>query len=112
MDARRVEEIENALGKLDILIDRSANILDHTPDKLKSTVPKSSNERLCCNREKLSAILEVTGRRHLKTVFFGRTSSGKSSTINALLQDRVLPMGLGHTTSWEGDTLCQSLSNL
>ena len=45
MDARRVGEIENALGKLEILIDRSANILDRTPDKLKSTVPISANER-------------------------------------------------------------------
>ena len=45
MDARRVGEIENALGKLEILIDRSANILDHTPDKQKSTVPISANER-------------------------------------------------------------------
>ena len=49
MDARRVEEIENALGKLDILIDRSANILDRTPDKLKSTVPKCANERFEIN---------------------------------------------------------------
>ena len=70
--------------------------------------------RLSSNREKVAAILEVTsgGRRHhLKTVFFGRTSSGKSSTINALLEDRVLPVGLGHTTSWEY-ILCLSYMTL
>ena len=46
MEAGKVIEIENTLGKLDILIDRSANILDRTPEKLKSTVPKSAHKRL------------------------------------------------------------------
>lgn len=31
--------------------------------------------------------------------FFGRTSNGKSSVINALLGDKVLPSGIGHTTN-------------
>ena len=31
--------------------------------------------------------------------FFGRTSNGKSTTINAMLQDKILPTGLGHTTN-------------
>ena len=45
MEAGKVIEIENTLGKLDILIDRSGNILDRTPEKLKSTVPKSAHDR-------------------------------------------------------------------
>ena len=45
MEARKVTEIENTLGKLDILIVRSGNILDHTPEELKSTVPKSAHAR-------------------------------------------------------------------
>ena len=28
----------------------------------------------------------------------GRTSNGKSSVINAMLRDKVLPSGMGHTT--------------
>ena len=32
-------------------------------------------------------------------VFFGRTSNGKSTAINALLGERILPTGIGHTTS-------------
>ena len=38
---------------------------------------------------------------HLKfqVVFFGRTSNGKSTAINALLGERILPTGIGHTTS-------------
>lgn len=31
--------------------------------------------------------------------FFFRTSSGKSSVINAMLWDKVLPSGIGHTTN-------------
>ena len=45
MDAGKVIEIENTLGKLDLLLVRSSNILDHTPEKLKSSVPKSAHDR-------------------------------------------------------------------
>ncbi|XP_061099384.1 mitofusin-1-like isoform X1 [Conger conger] len=49
--------------------------------------------------EKLSVIREVLARRHMKVAFFGRTSNGKSTVINAMLRDRVLPSGIGHTTN-------------
>ncbi|KAF3698516.1 Mitofusin-1 [Channa argus] len=48
---------------------------------------------------KLSTIREVLVRRHMKVAFFGRTSNGKSTVINAMLRDRVLPSGIGHTTN-------------
>lgn len=32
-------------------------------------------------------------------VFFGRTSNGKSTVVNSLLGDKVLPTGIGHTTN-------------
>ena len=35
----------------------------------------------------------------MKVAFFGRTSNGKSTVVNAMLQDRILPMGIGHTTN-------------
>lgn len=35
----------------------------------------------------------------MKVAFYGRTSNGKSTVINALLRDRILPSGIGHTTS-------------
>nr|XP_020654710.1 mitofusin-1 [Pogona vitticeps]XP_020654711.1 mitofusin-1 [Pogona vitticeps]XP_020654712.1 mitofusin-1 [Pogona vitticeps]XP_020654713.1 mitofusin-1 [Pogona vitticeps] len=50
-------------------------------------------------KSKLAIIGEVLARRHMKVAFFGRTSSGKSSVINAMLWDRVLPSGIGHTTN-------------
>ncbi|XP_056132383.1 mitofusin-1b [Lampris incognitus] len=49
--------------------------------------------------EKLAIIKEVLARRHMKVAFFGRTSNGKSTVINAMLRDRVLPSGIGHTTN-------------
>uniref|UniRef100_A0A673YGK2 Mitofusin 2 n=1 Tax=Salmo trutta TaxID=8032 RepID=A0A673YGK2_SALTR len=48
---------------------------------------------------KVAGIGEVLARRHMKCVFFGRTSNGKSSVINAMLCDKVLPSGIGHTTN-------------
>lgn len=34
----------------------------------------------------------------MKVAFFGRTSNGKSTVINALLAQNVVPTGIGHTT--------------
>lgn len=48
---------------------------------------------------KVAAIRQVLNRDHMKVAFFGRTSNGKSSVINAMLRDRILPSGIGHTTN-------------
>ncbi|XP_041070329.1 mitofusin-1-like [Carcharodon carcharias] len=48
---------------------------------------------------KVAGISEVLARRHMKVAFFGRTSNGKSTVINAMLWDKVLPSGIGHTTN-------------
>ncbi|XP_030078142.1 mitofusin-2 isoform X1 [Microcaecilia unicolor] len=47
----------------------------------------------------VAGISEVLARRHMKVAFFGRTSNGKSTVINAMLWDKVLPSGIGHTTN-------------
>ena len=55
---------------------------------------------------KAQGIKDMLARDQMKVVFFGRTSNGKSTVINALLQNRVLPMSIGHTTNcsvvWQG----------
>lgn len=48
---------------------------------------------------KVSGIRQVLCRDHMKVAFFGRTSNGKSSVINAMLRDKILPSGIGHTTN-------------
>lgn len=47
----------------------------------------------------MQAIRDVLSRDHMKVAFFGRTSNGKSTVINAMLRDKILPSGIGHTTS-------------
>lgn len=46
----------------------------------------------------IKTIRTVLSRNQMKVAFFGRTSNGKSTVINAILHDKVLPMGYGHTT--------------
>ena len=41
----------------------------------------------------------IVDRSEMKVVFFGRTSNGKSTLINALLKCQVLPTGDGSVTN-------------
>lgn len=50
-------------------------------------------------KEQIKSILEISLRDTMKVAFFGRTSNGKSTVINALLNEKILPSGIGHTTS-------------
>lgn len=47
---------------------------------------------------KVKGIQEILLRDRMKVVFFGRTSNGKSTVINAMLRQKILPSGIGHTT--------------
>ena len=58
-----------------------------------------SNEDVATLVQRTHGIQEVLGRDRMKVAFFGRTSNGKSTVINALLHGRVLPVGIGHTTN-------------
>ena len=49
--------------------------------------------------QKVIKIKEVIQRDHMKVVFLGHTSNGKSTVINSLLGGKVLPIGFGHTTN-------------
>ena len=48
---------------------------------------------------RMGEILKLVRRSEMKVVFFGRTSNGKSTVINALLKSKVLPFGAGSTTT-------------
>lgn len=49
--------------------------------------------------DKVAGIREILSRDRMKVAFFGRTSNGKSTVINAMLRNRILPSGIGHTTN-------------
>ncbi|XP_064610371.1 mitofusin-2-like isoform X1 [Liolophura sinensis] len=50
-------------------------------------------------KTKVTGISEVLLRDKMKVAFFGRTSNGKSTVINAMLREKILPSGIGHTTN-------------
>nr|XP_019936202.1 PREDICTED: mitofusin-1 [Paralichthys olivaceus] len=66
---------------------------------LKNIASEDQKLEIQAYADKLAIIKEVLARRHMKVAFFGRTSNGKSTVVNAMLRDRVLPSGIGHTTN-------------
>ncbi|KAL2097928.1 hypothetical protein ACEWY4_007135 [Coilia grayii] len=70
----------------------------HSQDLEQVAVEDQYEQMQACTK-KLAIISEVLARRHMKVAFFGRTSNGKSTVINAMLRERVLPSGMGHTTN-------------
>uniref|UniRef100_A0A674NL52 Mitofusin 1b n=1 Tax=Takifugu rubripes TaxID=31033 RepID=A0A674NL52_TAKRU len=66
---------------------------------LENIAKQDQNLEIQAYADKLFVIKEVLARRHMKVAFFGRTSNGKSTVVNAMLRDRVLPSGIGHTTN-------------
>ena len=66
---------------------------------LKEAGCKGAEEKMESLVENTKGIEEILARAHMKVVFFGQNSSGKSTVINALLRNKILPMSFGHTTS-------------
>uniref|UniRef100_A0A1I8BN51 Dynamin-type G domain-containing protein n=1 Tax=Meloidogyne hapla TaxID=6305 RepID=A0A1I8BN51_MELHA len=67
-------------------------------DELKKFVPPRQLSEVERYLDSIKTIKEMVGRDKMKVVFFGRTSNGKSSVINAMLSSKILPQGMGHTT--------------
>lgn len=72
-------------------------ILEHQAET--PIVDTAESEQFHSYVHKVAAIRQVLNRDHMKVAFFGRTSNGKSSVINAMLRDKILPSGIGHTTN-------------
>ncbi|XP_072245547.1 mitofusin-1b [Leuresthes tenuis] len=66
---------------------------------LENIATQDQKSKILSYAGKIAVIKEVLARRHMKVAFFGRTSNGKSTVVNAMLRDRVLPSGIGHTTN-------------
>ena len=92
----RAESVE-VMSDLDQLADTCLRLLTDSPPSL--TVPASNISSLNKISSQINTIREIIGRKQHKVVFLGRTSSGKSTLINALLGEKVVPTGLGQTTS-------------
>lgn len=84
-------------------------------DRLKTLVGKSGEFLSTCHVEaddfqkeqkeladfasQVNKIADLLIRDHMKVVFVGQTSNGKSTVVNAMLYNRILPSGIGHTTN-------------
>uniref|UniRef100_A0AC35UHX9 Dynamin-type G domain-containing protein n=1 Tax=Rhabditophanes sp. KR3021 TaxID=114890 RepID=A0AC35UHX9_9BILA len=79
----------------------------HITDIIKNYTEINTHRNICVKDElkdatdlinSIRAIKETFQRDKMKVVFFGRTSNGKSTAINAMLHKKILPQGMGHTT--------------
>ncbi|KAG7220369.1 hypothetical protein INR49_018263 [Caranx melampygus] len=95
------KKINGIFEQLGAYIKESASFLEdtHKNDELDPVTTEEQVQEVRGYLTKVAGIGEVLARRHMKVVFFGRTSNGKSSVINAMLCDKVLPSGIGHTTN-------------
>ena len=93
-----LKEFTKAKDKISTAFRRFDEQLQDSRDFLKK-INSPEAENVSQVYQKVEGIKEVIARDHMKVVFFGRTSNGKSTVINALLHDRVLPTGIGHTTN-------------
>uniref|UniRef100_A0A336K1Q3 CSON010945 protein n=1 Tax=Culicoides sonorensis TaxID=179676 RepID=A0A336K1Q3_CULSO len=97
---RAKKKINDIFGEIeDYVVETTTFIDDLAKDKQKEIVDKAEAEQFNSYVLKVSGIREVLARDHMKVAFFGRTSNGKSSVINAMLRDKILPSGIGHTTN-------------
>ncbi|KAM7405492.1 hypothetical protein PAMP_012751 [Pampus punctatissimus] len=95
------KKINGIFEQLGAYIKESASFLEdtHKNEELDPVTTEEQVQEVRGYLAKVAGIGEVLARRHMKVVFFGRTSNGKSSVINAMLCDKVLPSGIGHTTN-------------
>ncbi|VDL97131.1 unnamed protein product [Schistocephalus solidus] len=68
-------------------------------NRLSPALERRSEDDINPYYERVKHIQEIIARNQMKCAFFGRTSNGKSTVINAMLGSRILPAGIGHTTS-------------
>uniref|UniRef100_A0A5S6QNA6 Dynamin-type G domain-containing protein n=1 Tax=Trichuris muris TaxID=70415 RepID=A0A5S6QNA6_TRIMR len=82
--------IERCIDKIVVILSEGASTC--------SSVESSFLEHVESFKAGVSQISGMLARDHMKVVFFGRTSNGKSTVVNAMLHSKVLPYGMGHTT--------------
>lgn len=95
---RAKKKINDIYGEIEEYVLETKHFIDTLPDDV-DVVDKSERELFQSYVYKIAAISEVLSRDHMKVAFFGRTSNGKSSVINAMLRETILPSGIGHTTN-------------
>ncbi|VDM95417.1 unnamed protein product [Thelazia callipaeda] len=98
---KRFTEAKNSIGDIYNELETYVTDLSLFYDEIlnnNGNVPDEQIQEIFCFKESIKTIRDMFMRDTMKVVFFGRTSNGKSSIINAMLHAKVLPQGMGHTT--------------
>lgn len=95
---RAKKKINDIYKEIEEYTIETSQFIDGLPQEI-DIVDKEEKQLFKSYVEKAMAIREVLSRDHMKVAFFGRTSNGKSSVINAMLGEKILPSGIGHTTN-------------
>uniref|UniRef100_A0A2M3Z1T2 Putative transmembrane gtpase marf n=1 Tax=Anopheles braziliensis TaxID=58242 RepID=A0A2M3Z1T2_9DIPT len=96
---RAKKKINDIFVEIDDYVVETTGFIDGELSATSELVDKAEAEQFKSYVLKVRGIREVLARDNMKVAFFGRTSNGKSSVINAMLRDKILPSGIGHTTN-------------
>jgi len=92
------KKINDVFVEISGYIDEGNKFLEGV-DVSNDLISSEQREMLSKHLSRVNGIREILSRDRMKVVFFGRTSNGKSTVINAMLRNRILPSGIGHTTN-------------
>ncbi|KAG1668100.1 Transmembrane GTPase Marf [Nymphon striatum] len=92
---KKINDIFNTIGKY---VKESSSFLNSVGVD-QNIIDSLQLEEAIKYNDRVNSIKEVLARDHMKVAFFGRTSNGKSTVINGMLGEKILPSGIGHTTN-------------
>ncbi|XP_034949592.1 transmembrane GTPase Marf isoform X2 [Chelonus insularis] len=92
------KKINDIFGEIEDYVQDTVIFMESLQDD-HNIIKKEEIENIKGYVNKVHGIRDVLKRDHMKVAFFGRTSNGKSTVINAMLRDKILPSGIGHTTN-------------
>lgn len=95
VDAKK--KVNNIYHEMAVHVEESTAFIQGVPEDL-DVVSSDVLTKIESFSAQVEGIREVLARDRMKVAFFGRTSNGKSTVVNAMMRDKVLPSGIGHTT--------------
>ncbi|XP_057325570.1 transmembrane GTPase Marf isoform X2 [Microplitis mediator] len=92
------KKINDIFGEIEVYVKETVDFMQ-TLQNDRNVISTEEVENIKSYINRVHGIRDVLKRDHMKVAFFGRTSNGKSTVINAMLRDKILPSGIGHTTN-------------
>ncbi|KAF7994553.1 hypothetical protein HCN44_004025 [Aphidius gifuensis] len=92
------KKINDIFGEIEDYVQDTVGFMESLKNE-RDIINQDETESITSYVNKVHGIRDVLQRDHMKVAFFGRTSNGKSTVINAMLRDKILPSGIGHTTN-------------